>query len=113
MPSRHNRHGKVPGDDAVHRDHQWSSQSSNEEIGTAVVTPLPVCSLPPLSEKAVDLLAPAIRLIPDCGQVRDKSGEKEDGAHDEVCAHGEYIPYQGRSEVDPEMTLLRIREKPV
>src|SRR3970282_2616726 len=87
MPSRHNRHGKVPGNDAVDLDHQRSSQSGKEEIGTAVVTPLPVCSLPSLSEKAVDLLPPSIRLIPHNRKIRNKSGEKEDGGHDEGCAH--------------------------
>ena len=113
VPAGHDRHGEVPGHDAVHREHQRRGEAREVQHRPAVRLPLPRGALPAEREHRVERAAPAGRAVARDREVGDQADVEEHDRGRRVGGDREDVPQQRALEVHPQRALVRVRQDEV
>ncbi len=84
VPARDNSQGEIPGNHAVHRDHQRRCQGGEEEIPSGVMAPLLMFAGPAQGENSKDFLPKPCGFVSYCCQIGNQPCVPEKEAHEEV-----------------------------
>ena len=90
------------------------AEAGEDEAGGLVVVPVPRGAAPAHGERPVEILPDRVsRAVAERREVGDQPHEPEDGGNRRVGRHGEDVPDERASEVDPHSHRVRVGEEPV
>ena len=111
VPTGYYGDGEVEGNDGVHRDHEGSRHTAEQQVGHFVAIPVTGRSAPTEGEDTVEEATNAfLAAIPQGRQIRNQTRVPEEQGHRKIGRDGEHVPQQRGAKLGPQRHGVGQRE---